>query len=451
MPTLSNRHDAAAAEDGTVPGTMFKGASGSFRITPEALATTLLVAVLPIQSLPGVGRLPTPMANFVMLAGLAGSIIFLWRPRPLAYSLRYPLQRPIALFIIYACVSILYGKVGLDARSLSVLHLTTGDQFYVSIAIQRVIQILLCIGVFELIRRSRLPTVQIMAVWLSGMLVSSIVHFGIVLAVGTVDGRPGTFAEGNFAGLFYVFSLLIALEYNKTRPHVGGRLFIFAALLGLALAKSSTSFAALGIALLIRQMLARTSSVQQKIKRFFMLIVLLTIPVALILTGNDFGLTNKLFSQEVTPETFSRIDRLLALATAAQIFGDAPVFGSGLQSYGFIANIYLDDGPFSAIYDFSFRRIPNNIYAEIGSELGLVGLALFFGIIFRMIYMVYKSVSDKSRNMLAGLVATLVYWLAFPTYSVIFVWAFFGLAMRYPPPLQPRKTLGHDAQRSPYL
>ena len=194
-------------------------------------------------------------------------------------------------------------------------------------------------------------------------------------------------------------------------------------------------------------MLVRTIGFQQKIKRFIMLLLLMTIPVTLIFTGNDFGLVNKLFSEEVTPETFSRVDRLLSLATAAQIFSDSPVFGSGLQSYGFIANTYLDGGPFSAIYDFSFRRIPNNIYAEIGAELGLCGLALFFGIVFRMIHMVYKSISDKNRNMLAGLIATLIYWLAFPTYSVIFVWAFFGLAMRYPPMPQPRRVLGTGAQR----
>ena len=218
-----------------------------------------------------------------------------------------------------------------------------------------------------------------------------------------------------------------------------------AAVLGLVLSRSSTSFVAFGVAVLARQIFIHRATLAQKVKQLLGILVVASLPIALVLSGNDFGLTAKLLTQEVTADSFSRIDRLLSIVTALNIFSEAPIFGSGIQSYGFLANTYLTDGPFAAFYDYSFRRIPNDVYVEIAADLGLVGMLLFFGLLARIVYAAYRSEQDNRRNILACLIGMLVYYVAFPTYTMIYVWVFFGLALRYasPSPSSSAVTAAH--------
>jgi O-antigen ligase len=106
------------------------------------------------------------------------------------------------------------------------------------------------------------------------------------------------------------------------------------------------------------------------------LIVLLpSIAAGIAVTGLDFGISEKLFEEEVTAQSFSRIDRLESISAAVNLFAEKPLFGQGLQTYGFLSNDRLS-GPLLTTYDESYRCITNNIYAELAAELGLIGLML---------------------------------------------------------------------------
>lgn len=105
----------------------------------------------------------------------------------------------------------------------------------------------------------------------------------------------------------------------------------------------------------------------------FVLLPSFTIGISMI--GLDFGIREKLFEEEVTATSFSRIDRLESNRAAIELFSEKPLFGQGLQTYGFLSNDRLS-GPLLTTYDESYRCITNNIYAELAAELGLIGLML---------------------------------------------------------------------------
>ena len=72
------------------------------------------------------------------------------------------------------------------------------------------------------------------------------------------------------------------------------------------------------------------------------------------------------------------------------------------------------------------KLIPNNIYVELLAELGILGLMLF-GI---FLWKVYRRLGHPALAPLrATFIATLFAFNAFPTYSVMFFWAFLGLAL----------------------
>jgi O-antigen ligase len=349
------------------------------------------------------------------------------------------LRWKILAFFFYALVSGAYGYWQLSQAGQLTLHLTTGDIGYGGIAGQRLFQLVLVILAFEAVRLSRIPLVQLMRWWLIGMTIAIGLH--VLTYLGSSDSlvqRAGIFNEGNLGGLYYLLSVFVALEYRRRGDRREGLVFACLAVLGIVLAASSASILVLAATLSLTYVLrARTASA--KLRRAFVTVAaVVSIGALMVLTGSDFAIAEKLFEEEVTSKSFSRIDRLASIDTAIELFLQSPWFGHGLQSYGFLANDYLD-GPLLAVYNQDFRRIPNNIYAELAAEMGIVGLLLFGNFIVALLSRIAASRADGGRNLLGGVLAVLGYWLAFPTYSVVFVWAFFGLAVTAlragPPPL----------------
>jgi hypothetical protein len=71
------------------------------------------------------------------------------------------------------------------------------------------------------------------------------------------------------------------------------------------------------------------------------------------------------------------------------------------------------------------KRIPNNIYVEILSECGSLALIAFLTFLF----LVYKYGSQKSYLLGAGLIASFIYFFAFPTFTMLFIWVFLGIVL----------------------
>ena len=143
------------------------------------------------------------------------------------------------------------------------------------------------------------------------------------------------------------------------------------------------------------------------------------ITVAIVFNVNS--VYDKLFSENINSGNFSKYDRIQSIKAGAEIFIRYPLGGLGIETYGFLANDFLDQSEFK-FYDNTFRRIPNNVYIEVLSQLGLFGLSLFMYFFWRLI----KKTKETSQALLGGIISILIYWLAFPSFSVTYVWVYLG-------------------------
>jgi O-antigen ligase len=141
---------------------------------------------------------------------------------------------------------------------------------------------------------------------------------------------------------------------------------------------------------------------------------------------------NKLFSQEMGPEAYSRIDRTRNFVNGLRLFSRYPVFGVGLSNYGLLVANLLSE-------EVGARQITNNIYIKMLAETGIIGFSffiMFLSKIFVDLLRSFKETKDRAERMnLAGLLssfaAILATYNAFPTFAVSFHWVTFGIFIGY--------------------
>lgn len=337
----------------------------------------------------------------------------------------------MALFFFYSFISAAYGYWNLESTGKLILELTASKVEYLHVVIDRLLQLFMVLVAFEVVLHTRHSSLQLMRWWLQGLTCEVLLHVLIyAVSTDTLLQRASTFTEGNLAGLYYLISIFVALEYKRVaNSKSSANRFIVAALMGVLLSRSTAGIVLITILLCFQYVFSATTR-RRVLTRIVLLILLLpSLVVVIDVTGLDFGIRDKIFNEDLTAQSFSRIDRLESISVAIDLFSENPLFGQGLQTYGFLSNDLLT-GPLKEIYNGSYRRIPNNIYAELAAELGLIGLVLYLGFIASLIRLVAKSNSAGRRHWLLGLTGVLLYWNAFPTYSVIFIWVFFGLIMK---------------------
>ncbi len=383
---------------------------------------------LPHFALPFLGTYRPPAASLYLLvwAGLA-----CLAPAGVRIRARDDtgLRWKLLVFLSYGLLSAIFGYWELAEANRLTLHLTAGNVSYLDVAAQRLFQLGLAILAFEVVRLTRVQPVELMRWWLIGMAIAVGLH--VLIFLGSSDPlqqRAGIFTEGNLGGLYYLLSVFVAREYGRRGHRRAGLATAWLAVGGILMAGSSAAILLLALTLGLVHVISAPSAGARLRRSLVTVGAVASIGAVMYGTGSDFGIAEKLFEEEVTSQSFSRIDRLASIGTAIELFLQSPWVGNGLQTYGFLANEYLD-GPLLAIYDDGFRRIPNNIYAELAAEMGIVGLLLFGAFLLALMRRIALSPQDGGRNLLGGVIAVLGYWLAFPTYSVVFVWAFFGLAM----------------------
>jgi hypothetical protein len=383
---------------------------------------------LPHFVIPGGAVYRPPVASVVLLLWAVFAVL-----RPDILHLRISdssvVRRWMMVFFGYCVLSTAYGYWNMSEQNRLTLYLTTDDVGYLGVASQRLFQLALVILAFETVRLSRIPAVELMRLWLMGTTFAIAVHLlTYIISSDSLTQRAGLFTEGNLGGLYYLISVFVAREYSRRGHRRVGLALAWLSAAGIVMASSSAAVLLLAFTLSAAYVL-NADGAGARLRRAILTIgTVVSIGAVMYGTGSDFGITEKLFEEEVTSKSFSRIDRLASIETAIDLFYRSPWLGQGLQTYGFLANDYID-GPLLNVYDHSFRRIPNNIYAELAAETGSVGLLLFGGFMVAMVRCIAVSQADKGRNLLGAIVAILGYWLAFPTYSVVFVWVFFGLAM----------------------
>lgn len=221
--------------------------------------------------------------------------------------------------------------------------------------------------------------------------------------------RSGTFEEGNFGGLYYLLSAVLAL-------HVRSLFFGAIAIVGLILTQSTSAY--FGLIVLFGSYYLLTH------RNFFALI-----PYFMAGCVAVFGLFVYFAEQGKfdTTGSASGVVRFNEAMTGINIWLTSPIYGVGLGQYGFhyFRNVW-DMAIADAVT--SERHIAAVIYVEILSELGILGF-LAFGLFWFRWMKAIKSGRGNSNLIYASAFAMLVAFLAYPTFNIAFLWCYLGLAL----------------------
>lgn len=244
--------------------------------------------------------------------------------------------------------------------------------------------------------------------------------------------RSGTFEEGNYLGLFLVTSTMVALYAKRLLP----ALFLGASVL---VSFSTINFTVLTLisALLLWQGSARMSAGRRLAAITAGLLALTGLGVLLVGTGY---VESVVAAKLVGSSAISRIERLGLAVSGLHMFADHPLAGVGISQYGYLYNAYeyLSLGALSVFFD--EKRIPGNVYVELLAELGIVGFVLFVAFLVR----VYQHLRwQEQLHLKLGFLAILLAWPAFPSYSIMFLWAFWGLIIGSSARLEEQETRQH--------
>lgn len=228
--------------------------------------------------------------------------------------------------------------------------------------------------------------------------------------------RSGTFKEGNYMGLFLLFCVIFSFYTN--RKLLG---YYFAA----SLLPTFSSIGFICVVFFLLSHLIKKNFTKRKFINLLIIVAILFVGFISLLPTKDFRylILSKIDFRKTDIENsadYSRLDRINSIVTAIKIGMNNPIFGVGISNY---ARHYTHFNENKTFYTPNFKGIANNIYAEIFAEIGLPGLGLFL----YLLYLLYeKTKFDKSGILRGGMVATLIYFLAFPTFSILYIWVYFG-------------------------
>ncbi len=243
--------------------------------------------------------------------------------------------------------------------------------------------------------------------------------------------RGGTFEEGNYFAMYLLTSLAVALwmRWRWTAMLMAVTVFItFSTANVVALALFGCIYA-LGVG-------ARDRDPRGKFyaAAFF---VALTAVVITILGAT--GYISEFFLAKLSTEEFgSKLDRVDLAVAGLRMSAEHPIMGVGLSHYGYNYRPYQLTDFFDRVR--SVKPIANNPWVELLAETGLVGVA--FALTFaRRVWV--KAANAEGLEFRAGLAAVALGLFTFPSITVVFIWAFCGLAVGV------RLRQEHDARAQP--
>lgn len=228
--------------------------------------------------------------------------------------------------------------------------------------------------------------------------------------------RCGTFKEGNYMGVFLLITGVIAFYFNKQKQ---GLFFLFS-----ILPTMSTMAILATVFFLICVLFKRYFRIRYLLHLVFILGFMISVfGLSLLSPTVRFIIVDKVFVSKNSDASaaYSKTDRLNSVKVAKDITLDNPLLGIGLSNYALHYDQYntLATSPYT-----NKKPIPNNVYMEMLCETGIIGATLFFMFIIAL----YRTTSkDRSRVLRYGLIALLMCFNAFPTFSILFIWVFIGL------------------------
>ena len=229
--------------------------------------------------------------------------------------------------------------------------------------------------------------------------------------------RGATFKEGNYMSL-YLLVLAIISFYNKKNKLA---YFFFLSII------TTFSSTAIACSIVFFVIIIFNKYKKHKLK---LLVTLFSVIITLVLliqfsTGFRGVFYNKIFGTEDSVENqndlYSKAERLNTAAVGIEVSKNNPFWGVGPANYGLHYRHYNTISAF----DIEGKHIPNNIYVEVLSECG--GLAFITFLFF--LFGIYRYGKRKSQILAAGLISVYIYFFAFPTFTMLFIWVFLGIVL----------------------
>lgn len=255
------------------------------------------------------------------------------------------------------------------------------------------------------------------------------IHYQFINLGNTHFIRNGTFLEGNFAGLYFLIALILAEEFNQKK--------LFVVIL-IAIA-STFSTVAIACTLLFLFFVTYRKPINIVYVTFM---ILLLLGINLKTDGFFFKeqfvdkisflklvtMPNSSLST-VTSVALSGIERSEMINIGIQMFKQNMLFGVGPANYKYYFLVLRQNSNSTHqldSFDTNIKRpmISNNVYIELLAEYGLFGFLTFLSFLGLLAYNLYK---NNSINLLAGLCVVLLYFVAYPSFSVFFLWVFFAI------------------------
>jgi O-antigen ligase len=245
---------------------------------------------------------------------------------------------------------------------------------------------------------------------------------------GVTIVRSGPFLEGNYLGLYLVVSTSLALwaiRHHPTERWYRGVLPLL--LVGTALSAAPIAWLATGG-------LIAVAALDRHFPRGFRtsaavgLVLLLVAGLATDLVRVQFldKLSLVLTGGIADHRNVSLIQRANESYKAWLMFQDHPWLGIGVGNYGYLAGHYPELFTWLQVDTLQVRRIPNNIYLEVLGEQGILTAGVFLALHLLVLRQLWRR---RQGLLVAGFAAVMAYYLAFPTYTVAFLWVWLAFAV----------------------
>jgi len=238
----------------------------------------------------------------------------------------------------------------------------------------------------------------------------------IITSLGVLI-RSSTFGEGNYMGLFIILCSVLSFYTKRTK------LAIYF-LISLIPTFSSIGFLCAAVFLMLHSF--KKYFTKKHLPIIVGNVVLFSVGFILLLNQEDFNnffiaKFNFFSSAPSGSGDGSRMDRLNTFLSGIEMGLDNSLLGVGLSNY---ARHYEHYSRIVVIDYTGFKTIANNIYAEVFAETGFVGLVLFLIFLW---YLFNAAKTEPTGILKNGLRVCLLYFMAYPTVTILYIWVYFGL------------------------
>ncbi|MEY5048254.1 MAG: Geobacillus virus [Bacteroidota bacterium] len=235
--------------------------------------------------------------------------------------------------------------------------------------------------------------------------------------------RCGTFKEGNYFGLFILIMVILSAYYKRFKS-----MFFFT----ISIITSFSTVGMISVFLFSSFYFIRSLYIRKKYYLILSSFVIIFSSIIFLLNTNNILRTmlvsklvgNTEFENSNAESTYSKQERTESSITAFKLGLDNLVFGVGPSNYSLHYDQYYSRYKFKNKYFKPKKPVCNNVYMELFSEQGIVGLILF-------LFFLYLIISQAFRlewcSFGVGNIFVLIYLFAFPSYSILFLWVYFAI------------------------